>query len=250
MSLRNFFFVCCWLGVILLTIMLFVDGCSVVYGQKNAPRQDVLCQADFDSSGAIDFSDFITFSSLYGNSTPSAGYCRLLQAVWIRDTTIVTDTLQVFVRDTIYIDREVVMRDTVRIIEYETIYEDNTPELFYCASVIVVDGVEMCKPGDPPIPEPEPTQPDYSSLRGDCSQGWRKGFLDFLATFDRREGEPGFDTAFDRNNDGAIDFSDFILFLGGISEENQAAEFSACYASGACDLGRTIEQARSALCNQ
>lgn len=82
MSLRNFFFSYLYVaGVILLTIMLFIDGCSVVYAQKNAPRQDVLCQADFDSSGAIDFSDFITFSSLYGNSTPSAGYCRLLQAV-------------------------------------------------------------------------------------------------------------------------------------------------------------------------
>lgn len=109
----------------------------------------------------------------------------------------------------------------------------------------------MCKPGAPPIPEPEPAQPDYSSLRGDCSQGWRKGFLDFLATFDRREGEPGFDTAFDLNGDGSVDFSDFITFTGRLPQ-GQGDEFNACYARGRgpCALGRTIEQARSALCNQ
>ena len=187
-----------------LMLLLFVFGLS---GALHAQTVDP-CRADIDTSGTVDFRDFLLLANAYGKSK-----CGVY---WF------SDALRLLVRDTL------VVRDTLFVV----LAEPPQPQ-----------------PEPPPQPQPQPPQPQF---RGDCSQGWRKEFLAFLASFDRRQGDPGFDNAFDLDSDGSVNFSDFILFVGG--QLSRYDEFDACYARGrgacALALGRPIEQARSALCNQ
>ncbi len=69
------------------------------------------------------------------------------------------------------------------------------------------DGSTPPPPGDGSTPGP--------GLGGDTEQptgGIDRDFRDFSASFNKREGQPGFEARFDFNSDRAVDFTDFVQF--------------------------------------
>ena len=63
--------------------------------------------------------------------------------------------------------------------------------------------------GTPPPPPPPPVTPDFDGNGVvDFSD-----FLQFVAVFGSRQGDPGYDAKYDLDSDGAIDFDDFLTFV-------------------------------------
>ncbi len=61
----------------------------------------------------------------------------------------------------------------------------------------------------PPPPPPPPPSPDFD---GNGVVDF-SGFLQFVAVFGSRQGDPGYDAKYDLDSDGAIDFDDFLTFV-------------------------------------
>ena len=61
----------------------------------------------------------------------------------------------------------------------------------------------------PPPPPPPPATPDFN---GDGTVDF-SDFLEFVAQFGLRQGDPGYDAKYDLDGDGAIEFDDFLTFV-------------------------------------
>ena len=64
----------------------------------------------------------------------------------------------------------------------------------------------------PPTPPPTPPTPATPDFDGSGTVDF-SDFLQFVARFGLREGDPNYDAKFDLDGDGAVEFDDFLIFV-------------------------------------